>query len=122
MSLLASLRLIVEVVGEDGVETAWAPEPTRFTPASLLPKREVVSLTGSAFTALSPPSGAKAAIIDVGTSVSLTLKGLTGDSGTTVAPASSPIGLPLVVPLGATPSIGFANGSSTEQTVTVWWV
>lgn len=109
------------MVGEDGVETAWAPEPTRFTPASLLPKREVVSLTGSAFTALSPPSGAKAAIIDVGTSVSLTLKGLTGDSGTTVAPASSPIGLPLVVPLGATPSIGFANGSATAQTVTVWW-
>jgi len=90
--------------------------------ASSISKLETVSLTGSAFTALSPPSGAKAVLILPGTSVSLSLKSVTGDGGIAVTPASSPLSVPILLPLGATPSIGIANGSASTQSVECIWI
>ena len=89
--------------------------------SSLGVKRERVSLTGSAFTAFTVPSGAKSLEIRVGSAVSLTLKGITGDTGITIAPASNPIGAPVFLPLGASPSIGVANGSGSAQVIELTW-
>lgn len=90
--------------------------------SSLGVKREKVSLTGSAFTALTPPSGATAVILRLGASVSLTQKGVTGDTGTTIAPTSNPKGVPFLIPLGASPSIGIANAGSTVTIEVIWIV
>lgn len=87
--------------------------------ASTVIKRETVSLTGSAFTALTAPSGAKHVIILPGTAVSLTLKGVTGDTGVALTPASSPTGAPISLPVSS-PSIGIYNGGSTAS-VEVFW-
>lgn len=123
MSQLVTIDLDVSVVSPDGIETAVSPEPVRFVPGSLLPKTERVTLTASVFTALSPPTGAKAVVIFVGSATSLTLKGVTGDgTGIVVAPTSAPIGLPVMLPLGATPSIGILNGVASDQIVTVRWL
>lgn len=92
-----------------------------FTPLSINGKRETVSLTGSAFTALTVPSGAKAVLILCQDKVSLTLKGVTGDTGIAITPASSPVSVPVLVPLGATPSIGILNGGSTTTVEVVWF-
>jgi hypothetical protein len=73
-----------------------------------------VSLTGSAFTALTVPTGAKAVRIWLpATAVSLTLKGVTGDTGIAITPSSNFLGLPVTLPLGSSPSIGILNGGST---------
>ena len=118
---LCEMEPRLAVLGPDGTQEFVLP-PIRWVPGSLLPKRERVSLTGSAFTALSPPSGAKAVLIDPDTSVSLTIKGITGDTGTVITPSSAPLGIPVILPLGSAPSIGIANGSATAQVVTVWWM
>ena len=114
--IIAEIRISAQ---DETRQTEIADERVVFSAGSLL-KREVVSLTGSAFTALSPPSGAKAVVIFCGSTASLTLKGITGDGGITTTP-SSPIGLPLVMPLGSSPGIGFLNSGSTA-TVEVWWL
>jgi len=85
-------------------------------------QRQTISCTGSAFTALTVPSGAQLLIILPGTAISLTLKGVTGDTGITIAPASNPIRFPLIIPLGATPSIGIANGNASAQEVELIWL
>jgi hypothetical protein len=91
--------------------------------ASTTRKRETVTLTGSAFTALSPPSAAVAvAIFFPTTAKNLTLKGVTGDTGVKIVPLTNPIGLPLVMPLGASPSIGILNNDSTAVDVEVQWL
>ena len=56
------------------------------------------------------------------TAVSLVLKGVTGDTGTTITPATNFPGVPLLLPLGASPSIGMLNNSSTAVTVNVVFV
>ena len=81
--------------------------------------RQKVTLTASVFTALTVPSGAKSVIIKVGSATSLTIKGITGDQGIPIAPASNPLGLPVVLPLGASPSIGILNGLGSDQSVEV---
>lgn len=86
---------------------------------SLGVQRQQVVLAGSVFTALTVPSGAKTVEIRVGSAVSLTLKGVTGDAGIAITPATNPTGCPVILPLGATPSIGILNGSASPQTVEV---
>lgn len=115
---LASISLQIDV--SDGFQ-ALLSEHTKHRFASVGLKRESVSCTGSAYTALSPPAGAKAVAILPGSAVSLTLKGVTGDTGIPIAPASAPIGIPCLLPLGATPTLGIANASATAQVVTVVW-
>lgn len=84
---------------------------------------ETVSLTGSAFTALTPPTGTKGVVIILGTATSLTLKGATGDTtGIKIAPASNPVNIPFCTPLGASPSLGILNGESSAQSVKVVWL
>lgn len=99
-------------------------ERCRFTPAQALVngKRETLVLTASIFTALTVPTGAKLLIIILNGATSITLKGITGDTGLTIAPSASPItGLDAVIPLGATPSIGLLNGVASDQNVELIW-
>jgi hypothetical protein len=120
MAYQAKLSISLDVRDAEGNSTLpYDPEPFRWSPTIL--KREVVSLTGAAFTALSPPTGATAVLILPGALVSLTLKGITGDAGIPVTPASGPISAPLFLTLGATPALGILNPGSTG-TVTVLWV
>lgn len=68
-------------------------------------KLEQVTLSNG-FTALSPPTSAVAVIINpVSGSFTFTLKGVTGDTGIVLA-TSATLGLPIVLPLGTSPSIG----------------
>ncbi len=68
-------------------------------------KREDVALT-AAFTALSPPTGASAVLIKVVSgAVTLTLKGVTGDTGIKMQSAALTT-IPICIPLGSSPSIG----------------
>lgn len=118
---LARLRLTLEVTGNDGATAQYVDRTVNWVPAVPGGKREEVSLTGAAFTALSPPTGARAVLIlPDEEAVSLSLKGVTGDTGTTMAPASNPINGPSLLFLGSSPSIGIANGGSTTTAVVIW--
>lgn len=80
-------------------------------------KRETVSLTAS-FNALSPPSGSAALFLHrVSGNVTLTLKGVTGDTG--IVLQSGTLGtIPMLIPLGTSPSIGIlSDGSATVECI-----
>lgn len=122
MSAIADLQLDLTVRGADGsIQAAYSPVSFRWGPTVL--KRESVSLVGSStFTALSPPTGAVLLIL-VPTATPtgiLTMKGVTGDTGIPIAPASLFKGFPLVLPLGASPTLGFLNAGATLGADCYW--
>jgi hypothetical protein len=81
-------------------------------------KRETVALT-AAFTALSPPTGSAAVMIRVVSgAVTITLKGVTGDTGV-VLQSGTLTTIPLLLPLGTTPSIGLLS-SGTAVVECIW--
>lgn len=82
-------------------------------------KMETVTLS-AAFTALSPPTGAVwVAMRVVSGAVTLTLKGVTGDTG--IVLQSAALGtLPLCLPLGTSPSIGILSDGAA--TIDCLWV
>jgi hypothetical protein len=86
--------------------------------AEVLDQQEY-TLAPAAFQALSVPSGAQGVLIDPGGAVSLTLKGVTGDTGIAVAPATLPITVPIILPLGPTAVLGIRNGAGVAQTIRV---
>jgi hypothetical protein len=124
MSAVAEVKIEVTVESGDGI-TARHKSSKRWSPAAALAtgKVESVSLTGSAFTALSPPTGAKAVALVLPTSAeSLTLKGVTGDTGIVLSPASGFVGCDALIPLGSSPSIGITNGDSTTVVIQAIWL
>jgi hypothetical protein len=121
MAAIARVNLEISVTDDNGAVQDYSLPPIQFAPGSLGPKREVVSFTGSAFTALSPPSGSKLCVIFLpNTATSVTAKGVTGDSGLPVVPASNAPGLPLFIPLGASPQVGLTNAGSTFTAPVLW--
>lgn len=123
MARIASVNLSITV--EDGYKHLCDELlECRFAPNVY--KREVLSLTGSGFTALTVPTGASLAIINPVVqgvqAAGVTLKGVTGDTGIAAVPSSLPITAPIMVPLGTTPSIGLANASASAQSVEVIWL
>jgi hypothetical protein len=79
-----------------------------------------LTLTGSADTVVSVPTGAKAVFIRPGTAVSLSIKGATGDGNLlTVTPASNPIAADMFLTLGASPVLVIHNGSAATQAITL---
>lgn len=123
MAAIASLLVRLDVNDGNGNVRTDVNRTARFSVgAGVSGKHEQVSLSGNAFTSLSPPSGAKLVIIEpASAAVSVTLKGVTGDTGVAVLPSSNPLGIPLVMPLGSSPSIGFQN-SGAATSVDVWWL
>lgn len=82
-------------------------------------QRQTISLTGSAFTSLTVPSGSKLVMLFLDGAISLVLKGITGDSGITLAPSTNPIGVDALIPLGASPTIGILNNSTSTQVIEI---
>ena len=121
---LATLNLSLTVVATDGtVVTVYNPPPITWTPGVGNGDRRVYSIATITFQALVIPTGSRyAIIIPQAGAVSLVLKGVTGDTGTTARPASSPIDGPILVTLGATPSLGILNSAGSTQTVEVLMV
>lgn len=98
-------------------------ESTTTTIALALPnngKRETVSLAAASFTALSPPTGSKGVLIMAGTLVSCTIKGVTGDTGVAIQAASAN-NIPVLLPLGTTPSIGILNNGAIQSVEVIWF-
>ena len=122
MAALVRMRIELEVLGSDGVRVITRDREWRWSPGVGNGKQETVTLTGSAFTALTVPTGSKAVLIfPADGAVSLTLKGVTGDgTGISIVPASVPINGPLFLTLGTTPSIGILNGGATSSAEILW--
>jgi hypothetical protein len=129
MSSFCTIKLDINVKDSEFITTMGDKSATRFSPPTTLTngKRESISLAGSAFTALSPPTNASCLIIPFDKApndsvVSLTLKSITGDNGIPIVPATNLKKIPLVLPLGATPSIGILNGSASVQVIEILWI
>jgi hypothetical protein len=123
MASIVTLKQEVSVRSVDGLELNHPPTIVRWAPgAGTNGKRETVTLAASAFTALSPPSGAKAVVLILGTATGLTLKGVTGDTGIVLVPSSNPLGFDAILPLGTSPSIGITSSNTASQTIEVIWL
>lgn len=83
-------------------------------------QRQTVSVSGGGFNALTVPTGAKAIAVKLPTtgSTNLTLKGVTGDTGIKL---DATLGVPLVTPLGSSPSIGITSTLGGPIDVEVYW-
>ena len=116
-------RLLLRLAVYDGPEVTIDEDlfpAERFSTAVL--KQESVTINAATFQALSPPANAKALVIQLGTAESITLKGITGDTGVKLTPAANPLGLPAVIPLGNSPSIGLLNGDGSAVTIDLIWL
>lgn len=116
-------ELLLRLSVRDGADYAVDEdlfEGGRFATSVL--KQETISINASTFQALTVPTGAKALIIELGSAVSITLKGVTGDTGVKLTPASDPLGLPAIIPLGASPSIGILNGDASAVSIPLIWL
>lgn len=123
MGSIADIETRVKITTNGGSTIPYPQTEHRFALGSADDgKRESVSLTGSStFTALTVPSGAKGVrILLPATATSLTLKGVTGDTGVTIVGASGYTGLPIVLPVSS-PSIGILNAGSTVTAVVEWF-
>lgn len=118
MAAYVDVEVRITAKNETGVVEQYDPGPLRFLRGAT--QKQEVSLTGSAFTTITVPSGARAVLIEPGSATSLTIKGVTGDTGTTIVPSSNTPGLPIFLPLGSSPSLGILNGGSTA-TVRLWY-
>ena len=123
MASFVTLTQELRIDSADGNQGGRSPITTRWVPgAGVNGKREQITLTASAFTALSPPTSAKAVMLILGTAINLTLKGVTGDTGTKLVPATLPLGFDAIIPLGASPSIGITSAHTSDQTIEVIWL
>lgn len=120
--MATNVTVAASVILNDGVKDT-VKESISNTFAALLKngKRETVSLTNAAFTALTVPAGAKGILLMCDASVGpMTLKGVTGDTGIVILTAVAP-GVPIMLPLGTTPSIGILNSNAAAQSVDIIW-
>lgn len=123
MAAMGLIRMGIEVLTETGRRISYTLNRRIPIGAGTCGRQETVTLTASIFTALSPPAGAKAVAIILGAATSLTLKGVTGDgTGISITPASNPLAIDVLLPLGTSPSIGILNGSASNQTIDVIWL
>ena len=123
MANIATITHNVVVEGDDGAESIVPAALKRF--ACRYFQRQAISLTGSAFTAFTVPTAFTPVFLIIrlkSTDVSLTLKGVTGDTGIAISPASSFLGLDQYLSLGTSPSVGIANGSATARVIEIIWL
>lgn len=120
MSTYADLKAEIAVTGSNGLEAVRDLQSRRFALGVGdhvdLRKYTVAAATYQAFTV---PTGARLMVLYLGDAVSVTFKGDTADVGVTIAPATLPLGLDLIIPLGASPTPGILNGHTDSQTVYV---
>lgn len=108
--MATSAAIVLSAICNDGTRDTQAlySAPTIADVLGTNGKREDVALT-AAFTALSPPTGAVCVMIKlVSGAVTLTLKGVTGDTGIKLQSGTLST-IPICLPLGTTPSIGILS-------------
>lgn len=81
-------------------------------------QQQYVTLTASAFTNISIPSGAKAMLIDVISADGIKLKGVTGDTGISLD-STVPVLLPITQ--DGTATIGIQNLETASQRIKVYF-
>lgn len=113
------LRLSVRE-GADYVVDEDLYENERFATSIL--KQETITVNAATFQQLTVPTGARLLVIELGTAEAITLKGVTGDTGVKLTPASDPLGLPAIIPLGDTPSVGILNGDASAVDLPLTWL
>lgn len=131
-SILASIILTSSVFATDyskvEVRASVTDETSNNVDSSMITKyfangarqAQTVSCTASSFTNLTVPSGAKAVLIDVGTSTDLALKGVTADTGISLDSTC-----PVLLPISddpATTTLGLLNRSGSAKSVKVFWL
>lgn len=116
MSAVAKLKIELTCEDGNGITTHYKSEK-RWGTAALISGgvKQSVSLTGSAFTSFSIPTGTVLVAICIPTSAtSLFLKAATGDAtGIPITPTSNGKGIDCVVPVGSSPTMGILNSGST---------
>jgi len=106
-------------VVDDGNETVMSSGLITKYFTSGVRQQQTVSCTAGAFTSITVPSGAKAILIDVGTSTDLALKGVTGDTGISLDSTC-----PVLLPISddpATTTLGLLNRSGSAKTAKVYF-
>lgn len=120
MATQARLKAELTSRDADGTKLNQRVE-TIFTPG-LLPNGErlPVSLTLSASTTVAVPSGSVAVWINLNSASGITLKGVAGDTGITIAPTSNPLtAFPVILPLGTQTNLVFTSTSASNQVIEV---
>lgn len=111
-------KIEVRGTADDGEDvTSSSGLITKYFPSGNV-QQNTVSLTASAFTAISVPSGAKAVLIDVMSTDGIKLKGLTGDQGISLDD-STPVLLGLST--DGTVTMGFQNMEPSNQQIKLFW-
>ncbi len=113
MSRIAEIRISVVVTGTNGaLEEVYEPGPIRFAPAVL--QRQTLALANGANT-VTVPTGAKFVLLILNSVLSLTIKGISGDTGIPLTPSSAPLGIPGLFPLNAATSFVITNGTTAQS-------
>ena len=122
MSAIADLRSDLGVISNEGQAVDFDPRQVRWSPGTAgNGKRETLSLTGSSNNTITVPTGATFVRLILGTAVSLTLKGASGDTGVPLTPSSNPKGLWVDLPLSSA-TIVIHNGSAGAQSIEAIWL
>lgn len=124
MASLAELRYEITVKDANGLTQQRGPVSQRFTPgAGTNGHLETVTLTNGEYTGFTVPTGAKFLAIFLPVAAeSLVLKGPTGDTGVKITPASAALGLPVLLPLGASPEVGILNNDASDHDAELLWI
>jgi hypothetical protein len=118
MPAVATLKLLIDLLTNEGVRISMAEERVRWSPPGNGDRREY-TIASATFQALVIPTGADYLVIFPRTATSLILKGVTGDTGVPITKASSPDGGPIVLSLGPAPSVGILNNGASSVTIEV---
>ncbi len=114
MASLVEVYLRVTVSDSSGLTQNFELPVTRFgLGVGALPVVQEVSLTGSAFTALVVPAGARAVLLRTGTNPSLTLKADAGSTNIPITPPTNVLPCDQFLTLGSSPVLGIFNGGAT---------
>lgn len=97
--------------------------PVRFAPgAGIAGVHESLTLAPGNNT-VTVPAGAIALLLELTSAAPpLTLKGVNGDTGTTIAPTTNPAGVAMLLPLGTNPSLVIVNGGAAAYAVDATFV
>jgi hypothetical protein len=121
MAATATLRISLEVIGNDGTLAQSYESTTRFVPGTGNGKRETVALPAATFTTLTAPTSSQYLIlVPAAGATSLYLKSVTGDGGILIEKSSAPLNGPKVISLGASPSIGILNSGAVTTCEAIW--
>jgi hypothetical protein len=106
MTALADVLVRLDVLDDDVLVEHLESFVESITSTILERKRHTLS---NGFTAITVPTGAKGVImVPISGAFTHTLKGITGDTGVVLGAASTLPIIPIVLPLGTTPSLGLA--------------